>query len=496
MKIPNFVSDWATSTALEVDVADLCNLQPEIQESPGAKAEIVYYGSPGTGVFGGGGTGPIRGAIDVGSLTFFVSGNQVYQSSVGGTVLFNTGSAPTIANDGAPVRMAASATQLIIVSGGIVYVISDFIVTDVDLVADPPWTFAIDCAYMDGFFIVLDDNGLSAGGDFFISTDPTTWDSLDFSNSPASANKLEGLAVDHEELWVFGTEVTQVFVNNGNADFPFVPNPSGVIQQGCLTRFSIQQLDNTLFWMGRNKDGYSQAFVAEGYSPRVVSIRPLERLWQHAFSSADRFITSWSYQMDGHTIWHLNFGNLNKSFRYDRSTNLWHRVAYRNPETGEEEMHIGSCHVLLFGTLHVVGDRRNGNMWHFSPTIYVDEYQAESPDDPGVPLVSRRRAPVIFSENKGIFFKLFELITTPGIGNGTVDTPETNPAWIFRYSKDNGHNWSNQTLLSLGPQGAYSTRQRKIGLGWGRAFVLEVSFSANLPRCIVGAEMEIQIGTS
>ncbi len=494
MKVPNFVGSWATSTALEVDTEDLLNMQPEAQESPGAKSDLVYYGSPGTRWVLNEGDGPIRGAVTLGLITYYVNDDTVYSFSNGG----NTPLTGTVSNSSDnPVRMAGNATDIMVVSDGIAYWNDGGTITTV---SDPPWTSAIDVVFLDGFFIVLDDDGSAAGGQFFISPDPSTWDALDFSTSPASANKLVALAVDHGELWVFGTEVTQVFFNNGNADFPFVPNPSGVIMQGILTRDSLQQLDNTLFWMGRNKDGYSQAFMAEGYSPRVISTRPLERYWQ-SLTGADTFIRSWAYQMDGHTVWHLNFLDLDTSFRFDRSTNLWHRVGYRNPTTGLDEAHIGSCHFIFNGSLHYIGDRRNGTIWKLDPDIYVDEFQAGTdfqgdPDYPGVPLVSRRRAAVVFSENKWIFCKLFELITTPGIGNGTLWTPESNPPWMFRWSKDNGHNWSNEYLLRAGPQGAFSTRLRKVGLGMARAYVFEVSFSANLPRCIIGAEMEIEIGTS
>lgn len=486
MKLPGFIGASYVSTAQEVDVEDLVNMYPERPESAGAKADIVLYGSPGTSLyhdFADG--GPIRGAYQLESISYFVSGEFLYRQDQFGTIeLCDDGPVVTgsVGNDGNSVHFASNTTQTILTSAGKVFVLEGLELT---AVATPPWTIAVDCSYLDGFFIVLDDDGAPTGGQFFITDDPFTWDALDFSNAPSSNNKLRAIFVDHEELWIFGTIVTQVFYNNGNADFPFVPNQSGVVMQGIESKDSVQQLDNTLFWLGRNQQGVLQAFLADGYTPRRISTFEIEQAWQRYDDATDA--VGWSYQIDGHTVYHLSFHTAGKSWRYDRATNMWHRVAFRNPATGIDECHRGNNHIVRAG-VHLIGDRQTGKVWVLSPTLYADGNN---------PLIALRRSPAQNQENKIIFYPIFELITPGGIGNGTEDTPEENPAWMLQWSNDNAHNFSNEYQLLAGKVGEYSTRLRKVGCGSGRNRVWQVSISAAVPRCLIGAEIPgAYVGTS
>ncbi len=499
-QLKDFCGGFGVSTAIEVSVEDTVNLQPEIQEIPGAKSQTVMYGSPGTqyaadlGLVDSGNTGPMRGMTEIERYSYFACGQTLFQQDVAGTIaICSTGAINTghIGNDGQSVQFASSDTQLLVVSNGDAFLVVD---RSLSAVGSPPWTTAIDCAYLDGYFIVLDDTGDPAGGQFFISVDASTWDPLDFSNAPASNNKLQALAVDHGELWIFGTVVTQVFYNNGNADFPFVPNPSGVIQQGIIHKDTRVQLDNTLYWIGRNQNGMFQAFLAEGYTPRRISTHQIEREWERELSTQ---LHSWAYQLDGHSIYHVTATIAKRSWRFDRSTNRWHRVMYRNPTTGLEEAHIGSCHIQR-NSNHLIGDRRNQILWVMTPTVYVDEYgwSGGVSGFNGSPLVSYRVSPDGYAGNKGVFYQRFELITPTGIGDGTTGTAEENPEWMLSWSSDNGHTFGNEFLLAAGKVGEYNNRVFKVGCGWGRNRVWKVSFSANLPRCILGAEVDLRVGRS
>jgi hypothetical protein len=479
--LPGFIRGSYKSTAQEVDNAVVKNLYPEATtEDPFAKAPIVLYGSPGTTLYldladGG----PIRGLFELEDYTYVVSGVNAYQIDPSGIVT-NIG---TVASDNKPVSWVFSATQGVLVSAGIAYALNAGAVAPI---GSPPWTTAVDCEFLDGFFIILDDDGLPAGGQFFISglNDATTWDPLDFSTAPASNNKLRALSVDHENLFIFGTVVTQPFYNNGNADFPFVLNTTGIMQQGIMARATVSLMDNTTYWLGRNKDGLLQAFLADGYTPKRISNNALEAEWLN-YATPDDAI-AWTCQIKGHSWYHINFIQAQKSWRFDRSTNLWHQVAFRNPVTGQDECHRGNSHVVR-GLQHLVGDRQTAQIWELSPDIYADGAN---------PLVASLTTPAPFQGNKNVFYSLFELITPGGIGNGTVGTPETNPSWMLEWSNDSGHNYGPQFQLQAGKIGEYGKRLRKVGVGSGRNRVFRVSISAAVPRCLIGAEYEAELGTS
>ncbi len=479
MKLENFIYATYESTAQEVDTENCVNLQPERTESPGAKAPLVLYGSPGTSLYNDfADGGPLRGELQLEGYSYFVSNAFLYRQDPDGNYL----TLGAVGNDGLPVQFAASTTEFMVLSAGFAFVVSGTTITPVP---SPPWTTPVDIAYLDGYYIVLDDDGSTLGGLIFIAVDPLVWDPLDFSNAPASNNKLRALLVDHEELLIFGSVVTQPFFNNGNADFPFVPNLSGVIQQGIESKETRCQLDNTVFWLGRSKDGHLQAFYAEGYTPHRFSTHAEEQQWQRYAVTSDA--VAWTYVLDGHAMYHINFISAKKSWRYDRSTGLWHKVAYRNPVTNQDECHRGNNHIVRNG-VHLIGDRESGKVWILSPTVYKDG------DDP---LVALRRSPAQNQENKNIFYPIFELITPGGIGDGTENTPESNPAWMLQWSNNNGRTFGPEFQLVAGRQGEYETRLRKIGCGCGRNRVWQVSISAAVPRCLIGAEIPgAYVGTS
>ncbi len=489
--IPNFIGSNNTEIAPEVN-SELCiNLVPQKTDVPNAKAPIVLYGSPGTREFldfddGG----PIRGQISIENYTFAVSGGNIYAVDPFDDV---TGGG-TVADDGKSVTMVANNLYVLLVSAGIAYVIGNGVVIPV---VDPPWASAIDCAYMNGYFIVLDDEGNSPdkllGGQFFISAlnDPYNWDALDFSTAPASNNKLRGLKVDHNDLWVEGTLVNQPFFFNGQAEFPFLLNETGVMQQGVMSRDAVQNLDNTIIWLGRNKDGLLQAFIAEGYSARRISTDAIETAWSRYADPEN--VTAWVYQVNGHPTYNLNFITAQKSWRFDNGTKLWHRVAYRNPLNNQDECHRGNNHSVRNG-IHIIGDRQSAKLWEFTTEVNADG------DDP---LVAIRQAPAPWFGNKLVFYKVFWLITPTGIGDGSnldpdigTVTPEADPAWMYSWSDDNGHTFGPEYLLQAGPAGAWDLQLRMYGCGSGRNRVHRVSISANVPRCLIGAEQEIEVGTS
>lgn len=487
MDFKGFIGASYRSIAQEVDVEDCVNLYPEIASSPNAKAGMVLYGSPGTSEYHYfGDTGPIRGSIEIEGYLYVVSGPILHRQDPDGTWhVCNTGTITdgAVGDDGKPVQIVASATNLLIVSNGVAFRASDL---DLEPIVDPPWVLAQDCQYLNGFYIVLEDDNNPAlqGGNFFISDDAITWDPLDFSNAPASNNTLLALAVDHGELWIYGTVVTQVFFYNPNAEFPFVPNPSGILQQGIESRDTRQQVDNTLIWVGRNKDGTLECFAADGYTPASITPPEIAQQWQRYTDATDA--VAWTFQIDGHAFYHVNFISAGKSWRYDRSTKMWHRVMWRNPATNVEECHRGNNHIVRFGQ-HIIGDRENPRLWVMSPTLYADGANQ---------LLAYRVAPSPFAGNKGVFYSLFELITPGGIGDGSEGTAESDPTWMLSWSSDSGHNFGNEFGLAAGPVGEYGKRLRKNGCGWGRNRVWKVAISAAVPRCLIGGQIEQKVGKS
>lgn len=486
MILPGFVGASYKDIAPEVNCEDCSNLVPFKASGFAPKQKLVLYGSPGMRLWKTVGGGPERGNITIENYTFVVSGGEVYSIDPAGTVQLEG----ACANDQKPVRMVANNDQILLISAGIAYVIAFGAVTPV---ASPPWARAADCEYKSGYFIVLEDDGQPVGGLFFISAfnDAASWDPLDFSNAPASNNKLRALRVSHDDLWVMGTVVNQPFFYNGQVEFPFLLNEPGVMQQGIMSRDSVSLLDNTMFWLGRNQDGVLQGFYADGYRAQRWSSDEQEAQWANYANPEEA--ESWVYNIEGHPTYHINFLSAGKSWRYDRATGLPHRVSFRNPLTGAEECHRGANHSVR-GTMHIIGDRETGDIWEFTNAVNADGDN---------PLVAMRQCPVPYAGLNLCFFPWFRLITPGGIGDGTnLDpllapvSPEANPKWMLSWSNDSGRNFGPEIELPAGPQGDYETICQAWGLGSGINRVYRVTMSANRPRCIIGAEYDMTKGKS
>ena len=86
-------------------------------------------------------------------------------------------------------------------------------------------------AFIDSYFVALDDNGK-----FYISSpnDGSTWDALDVATPESNPDRASMIFAHSNHLWIFGPESIEIWINTGNALFPFEPIRHATIQKGLL----------------------------------------------------------------------------------------------------------------------------------------------------------------------------------------------------------------------------------------------------------------------
>jgi len=148
-------------------------------------------------------------------------------------------------------------------------------------------------------------------------------DTLDFNSTSTtyflttedSPDANVGAAVLNSLVYIFGSETIQPFVQTGQEGAAaFRPQVGSTIQRGCLSKHTIQQLDNTLFWVG---DDYS-VYRLNGLTPALISKPWLSRRLR-AEDSTD--IVSSYMEIEGHSFYILN-GALG-CYAYDASSGEW-----------------------------------------------------------------------------------------------------------------------------------------------------------------------------
>ena len=213
--------------------------------------------APGLSLLATVGIGPIRGEWTFGDYGYVVSGPTLYQIDNN----WNAVAKGTVAGTGS-VSMADNGTQLFIAANPQGYIYNAQ--TDVfQQITDPDFPGAVTVSYLDGYFVFNQPDSQK----IWVTSlyDANQIDALDFASSEGSPDGTVGLIVDHREVWVFGTDSTEVWYNAGNADFPLARIQGAFNEIGCVAPYSIAKLDNGIFWLGTDARGQGIVYRANGY---------------------------------------------------------------------------------------------------------------------------------------------------------------------------------------------------------------------------------------
>ena len=535
MKSPILGSSYVARSVNAAD-ARMVNLFPEVVPEGGQMPAFLNR-APGLKLQQAVGTGPIRGLWahqTQGSDFFVVSGNEVYKlSSLTGTpVLLGS------VNGTGPVSIADNGDQIVFACNPDAFVYTESTNTFVQ-VTDPDFPGAVTVGYLDGYFVFNPPNSQR----LYVTSllDGTQIDPLDFVSAEGSPDGIVGLIVDHREVWVFGTDSTEVWYNAGAADFPLARIQGAFNEIGCVARYSIAKLDNGVFWLGTDARGQGIVYRATGYVGQRVSTHAVEWQIQQYLNMSDA--VAYTYQQDGHAFYVLNFPSANTTWVLDVATGAWHERAYFNE--GVFSRHRGNCQCNFLGNI-VIGDHLNGNIYTFDLTTYADngtpqkwlrswralptgqnnlkrtaqhnlQIMFESgvglsgldPSDPffGLLLTESSNAPLPQNEvtlDLDFTDQTYAAYTASSVGDFLITesgdyievTPLTvqgaNPQAMLRWSDDGGHTWSNEHWTSIGRIGGYGQRAiwRRLGMTMKlRDRVYEVSGTDPVKLVIIDAEL-------
>jgi hypothetical protein len=301
------------------------------------------------------------------------------------------------------------------------------------------------------------------------------------------SDNFVAFSVSQRGVWFFGTKTSEVWYDAGSTPMPLAPIPGVFIEEGIAAPASVvNQFDNAIIWLGQNQWGGKIVRRANGYIPTRISTHGVEIAMERYPTVADA--VGWAYREQGHEFYILTFPTANATWAYDAATNMWHERAYLDPVLGTFQAQLQICHCYAFGK-HLVGDRRNGNIYEQSLLAYTDN---------GAPIRSERRAPILSVENKWMFHNFFQLDFEPGVGlDGNAGVPPgINPMAMLKWSNDGGHTFSNEYRVPLGLLGQYETRAIWRRLGRSRNRVYDVAVADPVRRAWIGAYIDVEQGTN
>jgi hypothetical protein len=469
MKFPGFVGPSYVSQSKNADDERCVNLYVEILESAGAKSRMALYPTPGFTPFAIPSPAVGRGCFAQDGRAFAVIGFAFYEVFADATLTLRG----TVAADSAPATISSNGDggqQLFITSGGKGYCYDLVANTLSSEIAGLSASYG---AYLDGFFLALDTTTSTLRSSELY--DGSSWPVLLSAQRTAGADRWVAMAVIHREIWLFGSETTEVWYNTGAFPFPFSPRGDAFTEQGAGAAFSIAHVNESLIWFSRNAQGDGMVLRASGYQPQRISTHALE----YAISQYSRTddAEALAYQDQGHTFYVLTFPTADATWAYDDSTGFWIELGYWDTARSRFRAWTPQCHMVAFGR-HLVVDRALGII----STMDVDT--ATEADGSAIRRV--RRAPHLTSELKRTSYQAgFQLDMQ--VGMGLVTGQGSDPQVMLKWSDDGGNIWSNEHWVTAGAIGTYRTRVKWTRLGSARDRVFEVAMSDPVPWRIVDA---------
>jgi hypothetical protein len=335
----------------------------------------------------------------------------------------------------------------------------------------PGWLGAIDADYVDGYVVAAEPRSQT----WYISNlqNPQLYDPLDFVIENDAPDTIVAIRVLNRDVFVFGKSRILVWNNTGAANYPFTRNNSVTISVGCMGAPTVVLLNNSLFWLGRDRAGGIQAWKLNGYNPQRVSTPSIEAYWQTYLASGATAeavfnnVQCWGYQEEGHSFYVVNFPTQGYTWVYDDIEGLWHERA-RLSFGGSLRQR---CHTFnpLLG--HLVGSNNSADIYYQSRSVGTEV---------GSTLTRLRTTPHLYQGSARNFYRKMVLDIQPTVAASDIS---------LQYSNDGGQNFG--PTMSPTVTNRSGTRYAFNRLGSGLDRVYNTFFSSPNPFSISGAYVEV-----
>lgn len=462
MRIP-FCTQSYRSDVLPLSAQRCVNLIPEVAP-PDAKSQLILKAAPGLTRFATCGDGPMRGREKMGESLFVVSGGAVFQVGANGSAARLSGA--DIAGT-APVTMASNGVQIAICAPPYGYVINGATVTQITAAAFPAVSSV---ASLDGYEIWTTQES----GEFILSAllDASSYDALDFATAENSPDNLVRCFTDHHEVWLFGVDTTEIWIDSGDSSFPFRSSDGGLLEKGLGAANAVARFDNSVTFLGTDKIVWRG--TGGGQAERI-SHHAIEAAIESCSDIADA--EAWSYSQDGHTFFCLNIPELQATFLYDAATKGWSERKSGLVDTGLWRANFG---VAAFNKV-LVGDRASGGLFALDKGAYTED---------GSPIQRLALSAPIHANGKRFTMGAFE--PELDVGHGLATGQGSDPQIGCSFSDDGGYTFGNERLRSVGRIGEYRKRVLWQRNGQARQRVVRVAYSEPTPFAIIAADADIQ----
>lgn len=441
-----------------------CFAEPAQKGSP--KGVSILRRSPGIRSWVEVGDGPIRGMVVMGGILYALSGQELYAIDSQGDETQVTGSV----SGAERVRMSTNGSDIVIVrpfdnsgyssDGSTVGQINDGTFT--------AWG-AADVDFLDGFLVFRRPDSQQ----FFNSgLNAVTFDGLDIASAEGAPDNLNGLIVDHRELFLTGESSSEIWYNAGlSPGSPFARSPNGLLEIGSAASYSLAKQNNSVFWLANDKTFRR----LNGITPEKVSNFGIDAVVQGLERIDDCFALP--YRQEGHEMVAFTFPYAGRTVVYDATIGEWHdreSLGYDRWRANAIINHYGH---------QLVGDSESGRIGILDPDTH---------EEWGEPQRVELTYQPVYAERHLASHKRFELVVNPG--EGVTVGQGSDPLATLKVSDDGGQTFRAFPTRSLGKRGHYRQRAVWHKLGSSRDRVYRVEITDPVPLFITDTQVEVEGG--
>lgn len=356
--------DFPVVGSLHEDIITKVNAERTINmyevSSPHGKKANYLHPTPGkeeVATFAHGGRG--RASFVFKTFTYFVEGDTIYQMDSALTLIAIA--INFFATTVGPIGIAANEFEIMFVDGNKAYLWNTNTSTGIDNTPNLPAGFGpLDVTYMDGSFLLISG---SAGfqNRFYVSAlnDGATWSILDFALINSRPTILNGVAVLKRRIFFFGQNKSEIWIDQGLADFRFRRDNNLLLEHGVKAIDSISQAFDRLFYLSGDIDGVGSIMMIEGgISPQAISTREMDERIQRYTAPEDAY--GFAYKINGQVFYQINFTTDDHTFVFNANTKLWHEL-----ETADGSRDTSNTHAF-YNNKHYITTYNDSKLYELS----------------------------------------------------------------------------------------------------------------------------------
>ena len=455
--------------------AQLCtNYYPNIPQVEGALNVGSLFGTPGitqrltTGDY----TEINRGSHTMNGIPYFVNGETLYRIDRTvplGVVTFTAVALGTIGGAGR-ISAADNGTQLMIVAEGEGYIwdgTTFSTITDTDFKANGTPEQVV---FIDSFFMVTTDAKKLIRSD---ANNGLSWDALLFSSAESDPDPIVSAIVFKNQIYVAGSETTEVFENVGGSGFNFA-RTGFYMSKGVKSPYSMVKTSDSFMFIGGGENESPAIWAFSSNGAQKVSNTAIDTVLSSMSESELLAAFSWSYAEAG--AYFVGFSFTSRTFVYDTTSSKWHERT-STIDGGQEAWRVNAI-TAAYDTL-LVADKVDGR---------IGEMALDTFGEYGVDIQRIFSTYPFYNETRPFSITSIEAIVENGVG-----TISLTPSLRLSLSRDGGRTFSDELTRGFGIIGENTKRTvwRQLGR-FARDAVLKFEMSGAIKPAFLKLEAEIQ----